>query len=482
MKNSIFTRYISAFLIIIFISFTILVTVVSSMTIQSETNDKKQLAMTTAEYVTEYIRMGMNEIPAPISFERYVAYKSADISRTVNILSGNTEKMTVFITTLDGNVLISTDGSFSGRITDDETLSVIEKGEDSLIYGDMGDILSKTSGIYIKHIITPRTTDAVGAVVVCFSTGEAEALTFKAVRTIVLVSLWIMIVSFTAIYFITERTVSPLKQMSRATKQFANGKFDVRIPVRGNDEIAELAIAFNTMAESLSKQEYMRSTFLANVSHDLRTPMTTISGFIDGILDGAIPKEKQDYYLGIIAQEVRRLSRLVSSLLDISRIQAGDRKFTKADFDICEMARLILISFEAKIDEKKLDIDFDAPDALMAYSDKDAVYQVLYNICDNGMKFSREGGKFRIAIKDDSDHVAVSIYNEGVGISEEDLPYVFDRFYKSDKSRGLDKTGVGLGLYICKTIIDSLGGKIFVKSEYGKYCEFTIILEKGGNG
>ena len=154
------------------------------------------------------------------------------------------------------------------------------------------------------------------------------------------------IARFTAIYFITERTVSPLKQMSRATKQFANGKFDVRIPVNGNDEIAELATAFNTMAESLSKQEYMRSTFLANVSHDLRTPMTTISGFIDGILDGAIPPEKQDYYLGIIAQEVRRLSRLVSSLLDISRIQAGDRKFEKADFDICEMARLILLSFE----------------------------------------------------------------------------------------------------------------------------------------
>lgn len=480
MKNSIFTRYISAFLIIIFISFTILVTIVSSMTIQSENNNKKQLARTTAEYVTEYIRMGMNEIPAPIPFERYVAYKSADISKTVNILSVNTEKMTVMITTRDGNILISTNDDFSGRITDAETLSNIAEGEDTLIYGNMGGLLSKKSGIYIEHIITPRTNDAVGAVIVCFSMGEADALTFKAVRTIVLVSLWIMIVSFTAIYFITERTVSPLKQMSRATKQFANGKFDVRIPVNGNDEIAELATAFNTMAESLSKQEYMRSTFLANVSHDLRTPMTTISGFIDGILDGAIPPEKQDYYLGIIAQEVRRLSRLVSSLLDISRIQAGDRKFEKADFDICEMARLILLSFEAKIDEKKLDIEFDAPDALMAYSDKDAVYQVLYNICDNGMKFSREGGKYRIAIREDSDNVAVSVYNEGIGISEEDLPYVFDRFYKSDKSRGLDKTGVGLGLYICKTMIDSLGGKIFVKSEYGKYCEFTVILEKGG--
>ena len=479
MKNSIFTRYISVFLIIIFISFTILVAVVSSMTIQSENDNRQKLAETTAEYITEYIRMGMNEIPAPVAFERYVAYKSADISRTVGILSGSSEKMTVMLTTSEGKILISSGNSVSGRILDGKTLAGIGSGEEALFYGDIGGLLSKTSGIFIKPVITPRTEEVTGAVIVCFSAGEADALTFKAVRTIVLVSLWIMIASFTAIYFITERTVSPLKEMSRATKQFANGKFDVRIPVKGNDEITELAIAFNTMAESLSRQEYTRSTFLANVSHDLRTPMTTISGFIDGIQSGAIPPEKQDYYLGIIAQEVRRLSRLVSSLLDISRIQAGDRKFEKADFDICEMARLILISFESKIDEKNLDIEFDAPDELTAYSDKDAIYQVLYNICDNGMKFSREGGKFRITIRDGGDSIAVSVYNEGVGISEEDLPYVFDRFYKSDKSRGLDKTGVGLGLYICKTITDSLGGKLFVKSEYGKYCEFTMILEKG---
>ena len=192
------------------------------MTIQSENNNKKQLARTTAEYVTEYIRMGMNEIPAPIPFERYVAYKSADISKTVNILSVNTEKMTVMITTRDGNILISTNDDFSGRITDAETLSNIAEGEDTLIYGNMGGLLSKKSGIYIKHIITPRTNDAVGAVIVCFSMGEADALTFKAVRTIVLVSLWIMIVSFTAIYFITELRFSPIKQISIATKQFAN--------------------------------------------------------------------------------------------------------------------------------------------------------------------------------------------------------------------------------------------------------------------
>ena len=206
--------------------------------------------------------------------------------------------------------------------------------------------------------------------------------------------------------------------------------------------------------------------------------MTAISGFIDGILDGAIPPEKQNYYLGIVAQEVRRLSRLVSQLLDISRMEAGNRKFEKTSFDICEMARIILLSFEAKIEEKKLDVEFNASsDRLFVMSDKDAINQVLYNLCDNAVKFSREGGKYIINIDERGQKVFVSVYNEGEGISEDDLPHVFDRFYKSDKSRGLDKTGVGLGLYIVKTIMDNLGENISVESVRGEYCRFEMSLE-----
>ena len=267
--------------------------------------------------------------------------------------------------------------------------------------------------------------------------------------------------------------------MTYATRNFAKGKFDVKTPIVGEDEIAELARAFNSMADALANYEYTRSSFLANVSHDLRTPMTSISGFIDGILEGAIPPEKQPHYLGIIGQEVKRLSRLVNSLLDISRMESGNRKFEKKPFDVCEMARIILLSFESKIDAKHLDVDFDAEeDRLMVFSDKDAINQVLYNICDNAVKFSKNGGKYRIKITDASNKVIIKVYNEGEGIPNEDIPYVFDRFYKSDRSRGLDKTGVGLGLYICKTIMDNLGEDISVEGVYGQYCEFTIKLTK----
>ena len=205
-----------------------------------------------------------------------------------------------------------------------------------------------------------------------------------------------------------------------------------------------------------------------------------IAGFIDGILEGAIPPEKQPYYLEIIGQEVKRLSRLVNSLLDISRMESGNRKFEKKAFDVCEMARIILLSFESKIDAKRLDVDFDAEeDRLMVFSDKDAINQVLYNICDNAVKFSKEGGKYRIKISEASNKIVIKVYNEGEGIPNEDLPYVFDRFYKSDKSRGLDKTGVGLGLYICKTIMDAGGKNFFTYIFLGRRSEKCDSMGKG---
>ena len=237
------------------------------------------------------------------------------------------------------------------------------------------------------------------------------------------------------------------------------------------------------MAVTLQNNEKTRSAFLGNISHDLRTPMTTISGFVDGMLDGAIPPEKYEHYLRIVSSETKRLSRLVSTLLDITKIQAGERKFQKTEFDICETARQIIISCEQRLNEKHLDVVFEcAEDNMLVFADTDAVYQVLYNICDNAIKFSKEGGIYRVSIVRNLDKVFVSVFNEGEGIKPEELPFVFERFYKSDKSRGLDKTGLGLGLYICKTIIDAQGEEIWVKSEYGKNCEFVFTLQSALKG
>lgn len=464
---------------IIFISFFVLTLIITSMTIRSENTKKQLIAENTSNYITEYLISEFSSSFIPMDFERFVSLKMGDISTMIDILSKNAEKMTILITNPQGKILVSTDNAFSGMIEDPRVLGALTEKNESKLYTDMGGILDRKYGVMVTPFQYSHANIDAGALIVCYSAGTLNDLAIGTVRTIVLASLWVMIASFVVVYFITEKIVAPIKQMTYATRDFAKGKFDVKTPVVGEDEIAELAVAFNSMADSLAHYEYTRSSFLANVSHDLRTPMTSIAGFIDGILEGAIPPEKQPYYLEIIGQEVKRLSRLVNSLLDISRMEAGNRKFEKTPFDICEMARIILLSFESKIDAKHLDVEFDAPeDRLMVFSDKDAINQVLYNICDNAVKFSNEGGKYKITIKDEGAKVTVRVYNEGEGIPNEDLPYVFDRFYKSDKSRGLDKTGVGLGLYICRTIMDNLGENISVVGTYGEYCEFSVSLTK----
>ncbi len=479
MKKSLFTKYISAFLLIIFISFFVLTMIISSMTIRSENTQKITVAENTASYITEYLISEFSSFMVPTDFEKFVSLKSSDISSMINILSKNAEKMTIFITNPEGRILISTNNAFSGTIKDANVVKLLTAESGSKLYTDMDGMLDRKYGVLVTPFQYGHGGEYAGALIVCYSAGTLNDLTVNTVRTIVLASLWVMIASFVAVYFITEKIVLPIKQMHGATQRFSKGQFDVKVPVVGEDEIAELATAFNSMADSLANFEYTRSSFLANVSHDLRTPMTSISGFIDGILEGAIPPEKHPYYLAIIREEVNRLSRLVSSLLDISRMEAGNRKFEKTPFDICEMARIILLSFEAKIDQKHLDVEFDAPDdRLIVFSDKDAINQVLYNLCDNAVKFSSPGGKYRIAIKENAATVTVRVYNEGVGIAEEDIAHVFDRFYKSDKSRGLDKSGVGLGLYICKTIMDNLGETISVSSRQNEFCEFTVTLTK----
>ena len=300
------------------------------------------------------------------------------------------------------------------------------------------------------------------------------------ITTIVVTSLMITLATLIAFLILSSRTISPLRRIGHAARQFAQGQRDVRVPETGGGELADLARSFNLMADSLAKTEEMRRSFLSNVSHDLRTPMTVIAGFVDGILDGTIPKDKHEYYLRIISSEVKRLSRLVKALLDISRIQAGERKFKPEYFDICEMARQILISFEQMIDNKHLEVEFDIDkDSMVAYADVDAIHQVFYNICDNAVKFSREGGLLRVSVKSIEKKIHVFVYNEGSGIPEEDIPYVFERFYKTDKSRSLDRTGVGLGLFIARSVIEAHGEKIEVRSVQNEYCEFEFTLREG---
>ncbi|MCD7776641.1 MAG: ATP-binding protein [Firmicutes bacterium] len=478
MFRSIFTKYICVFMLTIIVSF-VLQTVITSTLIGGYSDTSKEISLSrTAEAVAEYINGEMSE---GTSLDEYIEENGQSVNQSLRLLLEYVGDVSVVIADGDGVVIYSAGGYVPDASSDtvytvsSDLLENIYSGGYSFVSDDSEGVFSNVK--YVYGLPIQLNGETVGAVFTCSAKSNTDTLLNSLIRSSILASLWVMLGALVAVYFISERVVRPIRNISAAAKEFAAGKFDVRVPVVGRDEVAELAETFNNMAASLADLENMRSTFLANVSHDLRTPMTTISGYIDGILDGVIPPDKYEHYLRIVKNEVSRLSRLVSSLLDLTRIEAGVRKFTFTEFDICEMAREIIISMEARLSEKNLKVEFDSvSDNIMVNADRDAIYQVLYNICDNAVKFSREGGEYKVSASVYGKKVHVSVYNEGQGIPPEDLPHVFDRFYKSDKSRGLDKTGVGLGLYICKTIMDAHGETIEVKSEYGKFCEFTFTL------
>ena len=484
MFKSIFTKYLSAFAMIICISFLMLSSIIATIANSYATDMRVQdiswaLEVSKSSLKLLYENCDEESFLEAISKEEYVVTMVLDAYHN----AGGTS-LEVFITDVNGKVV-----STCSNMTDLFGNTISKEEQEKVFNSDIKSSLTNLGGALSQNYyvggasITNHNGQQLGNIFVCSSPETDVTLIQIMTRTIITASLWIMLAAMIAVYFISDRMVSPLRSMISAAKQFGKGKFDSRIEIRSNDEIGELAIAFNQMAESLGRLETARNTFLANVSHDLRTPMTTIAGFVDSINSGVIPPEEQSHYLNIISSEIHRLSRLVSQLLDIARLESGAKQLNVADFDICELSRLILISFEQKIEEKRLNVIFDVEnDTISALGDKDAIHQVVYNLCDNAIKFAAEDGDFRIRIrKVGSSQLAVSIYNTGVGISADDLPYVFERFYKSDKSRGLDKMGAGLGLHIVKTILEAHNQTIGVDSEYGAWCEFTFTLKMGGN-
>lgn len=488
MFRSVFTKFVSLFMLILLASFLVLSTILTSL-VNTYNIDVKMNSMADAAYSASMYLRGQFTESGCEDFTDYLHEKKREIMPVVDLLSINVDNMMLWVVDETGDTVL-TGGSWKADSAQSESLLRNATFPESVIHtlntdgtisdtGNLSGFFDKGHCTYGVALYAPDSR-FIGAVIASTDSIGMSQLLEAMDNTVLMSTLWIMLAALIAVYFITERMVAPLKSMSRAAKSFAKGKFDARVTVTGSDEIAELAVAFNNMAENLATANEMQRSFVANVSHDLRTPMTTISGFIDGILSGAIPEEKHEYYLGVISEEVRRLSRLVTALLDISRMQAGERKFTMADFDICELSRQVLISFEQKIEAKKLDVSFECDsDRMDVIGDRDAIHQVLYNICDNAIKFSHDGGKYDIRITEKDKRIHVSVYNEGVGIPSEDVARIFDRFYKSDKSRGLDKSGVGLGMYISRTIIDAHGEKIWAESELGKWCRFTFTLPKG---
>ncbi len=486
MLKSTFVKYLLTFILIIFISFLILSSIVTTMIKAYFTDERERELVSTSAIISSFIENN--------GVEQLEAQGALDVvSNIITPLINKESRLDILVVTADGRVILSSVNSLVDELDGfrrpiilgdlgsvDVSLfneTTVDDRDSYFHEGTLNGYLTDNSIACLDDVRTNGETR--GYVISLYSTVREDNFISTTRKTVITTSAWVMAAAVIAVYFITERIIHPLRNMTSAVKKFGKGDFSTRVTVYGNDEVAELSTAFNNMADSLEKLDKMRSSFLASVSHDLRTPMTTIAGFIDGIMSGAIPPEKQEYYLQIISSEIHRLSRLVSQLLDVSRLESGDRKMQFGEFDIAEVARIILISFEQKIEEKNLDVEFDVlDDEILVNADKDAIYQVVYNLCHNAIKFAGEGGKFRISILPlDSKHVKISVFDEGQSISKEELGMVFERFYKTDSSRGLDKNGVGLGLYICKTIIDAHDEKIGVESTEGVGTTFWFTLK-----
>jgi len=291
----------------------------------------------------------------------------------------------------------------------------------------------------------------------------------------------VLFVAFICTYFLIGRMVRPLRKMADATRAFANGDFSVRVPVEGVDEIGVLAASINEMATSLAELEMSSRSFTANVSHELKTPMTTIGGFVDGILDGTIPEEKHRHYLTIVSEEIKRLSRLVKAMLQLAKIEAGERQIIANQFDIHDTVIQTVFAFEQVIESKDLEIRGLDVDKIMVEADEDLIHQVVYNLVDNAVKFTNQGGYIEFEFNGDDKMIYVAVRNSGDGIPENELNKLFDRFYKTDRSRSLDKNGVGLGLYIVRTVIGLHGGEIRARSKQGEFTEFEFSIPLSRN-
>lgn len=288
----------------------------------------------------------------------------------------------------------------------------------------------------------------------------------------------VLLAALLATFCMTRRETDPIRNMAAAARQIAHGNLSVRVPTGyANEEIEELAVAFNNMATSVQHSDRLRQEFVANVSHELKTPITTISGYLDGMLDGTIPPEEHTHYMELVSSEARRLSRLVRNMLDISRLKdQGIPPEKLSDFDICDLAGQALLSFEQRINRKSLNVQVDMPElGLQIHALSDYIMQILYNLIDNAVKFVNEGGELSIRVKEQAGKAVVTVGNTGPTIAADELPMIFERFHKTDKSRSTDRDGVGLGLYIVKTIVLAHGEDVYVTSRDGK-TEFTFTM------
>jgi len=477
MKHSIYFRNFIVTALIVLISFSLLGGLSLTWNYRRTMSEKRDAMLGTLHETTRYV------------MTQYMFYEmdliDFDLSMWLVMTSG-VSGFDLLVTDSDGTVRACSELDFRyiGEVVPDFAIRMAASGERAIILSSLGQIYNDRRQVVGEplRMIVDNETYIFGYLFVTSDMAAFREEWQQFSSVFVLIAVNVMVLAFVISFVMTKKQAEPLNEMAGAARRFARGDFSMRVKDSERiDEIGELTQAFNAMADSLENSETLRREFIANLSHEMKTPMTVITGFVDGILDGTIPPENERRYLSIISSETHRLSRLIKNMLDMSKLQSIDGEtLLEGSFDVTEVTRLALLSLGGKIDEKRLDVEAELPEeAVVTRGDKDSITQVVYNLIDNAIKFSTQGGVIVLRLWKQGPQAYVSIENRGETIPPDELPHIFDRFHKADKSRSVDREGVGLGLYIVKTILDNHNEDIFVTSRDGttKFV-FTLTIVK----
>lgn len=473
MKNSLFKRHFVMTAGMIVLAFALLSVGFMYLSYRYTVQEKKSALEEEAGYVARLTAQMLDEDTQLMDAD-YLACLS-----TISSIAGSD----LLVCGPDGTVLYTylaadeQETPAAGSHISDKVLQSLNKSQQFEATSDLG-VYSSDRFVVGVPLQLSNSGATVGVVLITSSMSNLTQLWRDQATIFSFTALVVLLAAFISCTFAGIQQVKPLKEMADLVRRFGMGEYELRIHNdHRQDEIGELANAFNSMADSIAETESRRREFVANVSHELKTPMTTISGFAEGILDGTVPPEKEKDALQVISTETRRLSRLVRRMLDASKMEAQHQTDAcQLRFDIVETMARVMISQEGRITSRGLDIDVQFPDTpTIVWGDPDSITQVCYNLLDNAIKFAIPGTAIRLSIQTKGRKAYIGVRNIGETIQPEELDKIFDRFHKSDRSRSLDKEGVGLGLYIVKTILNSLKENITVTSEDG-VTEFVFTL------
>lgn len=465
MRKTLYLKFILAYVIFGIFGFIIITTFVPSMTMEQLTREKANALYSEATLIADTYASGL-----------YTNDTSLETVKTqLDMLSAYLDSV-IWIINPSGRLVLSTDSPVNV-----EDVVIIEDFDPTITAGSYYNVGTFFDSYEedMLNVIAPITSEykVKGYVVIHASMAGIERSSNGLLNISYITLCILFLLSLIILIFFTEIVYIPLRKITYATEQYASGNMHYEFQVDSEDEIGYLAACLNYMASEIARSEDDQKKFVANVSHDFRSPLTSIRGYLEAMLDGTIPPELHEKYLQIVLNETERLTKLTNSLLTLNNLNTKGMLLDKTDFDINPVIRNTAASFEGTCRKKTIAIELVLTgDTMYVNADMGKIQQVLYNLLDNAIKFSHHDSVIRIETSEKKHKLLISVKDSGIGIPKDDLKLIWERFYKSDASRGKDKKGTGLGLSIVKEIIASHGEHINVISTEGVGTEFIFSL------